>query len=251
MWSLFVFIVLIITFVFSNENKDRIKVEEHGLSFDEVIYTIKCSLKSNQIIFYVMFSLWIRLFSKINAYVGRVYLLDEIKYSQSTYSFISLLGFPVTMISSILIIKLGKNFKILQKIVLICTFRAICDILTINCLYSTYTPGLYFDIMLFISNWSNIFTSVSWYTIHTNYSNTVANPIIASTQVTFIHSLKNFGDEFPKIYTFWLVGKFGIFTPNLIGCILTLIICALFYSKTADPSLYKVMEITEAKQKDS
>ena len=118
MWSLFVFIVLIITFVFSNENKDRIKVEEHGLSLDEVIYTIKNSLVSNQIIFYVMLSLWIQLFSKVNAYAGGIYLLDEIKYSQSSYSFISLFRFPFTMISSILIIKLGKNLKILQKIVL-------------------------------------------------------------------------------------------------------------------------------------
>ena len=99
--------------------------------------------------------------------------------------------------------------------------------------------------MFFVSNWSDIFTLVSLQTIHVYYSNTVANPIIASTQVTFIHSLKNFWDQYPTIYTFWLVDQFGIFTPNKIGWILTLIICALFYSKTTDPSLYKVMEITE------
>ena len=104
---------------------------------------------------------------------------------------------------------------------------------------------MYFDLSLLVLSAIDAITYNGWHIVLIDYSNTVANPIIASTQTTFIHSIGNFGYEFPKLYTYTLVDAFGVFAPNLVGCVLTLGICACLYSKANDPDLYKVMEIDD------
>ena len=248
-WGYFILIMAVITIIFGNEKHDRIKVEEHGLTVHELIKTVKWSLRSKQIIFFIFFSLSLKSFSNVNNFVGKIYLIDELKYSQSKYSFISLLGFPVTLLSSILILKLGKTYKALHKFVIIWILRAISDIITINILYCSNLPVLTFDVLLILSNWFNIFTLVTSYTLIINYTSTIANPIIAATQITFVLSLSNFWNDFPKLYTYVIVDIFGIFIPNIIGCTITLFIWAWLYHKTNDPDLYKVMEISSSKKK--
>ena len=122
------------------------------MTVKEVMNTIKWSLKSKQILYFILFAFALRLFSCVNIFVGKIYLLDEIKYSQSKYSFISLLSFPVTILSTTFILKFGKGFKILHKLVMICIFRAVMDILTINVLYASFSFGADFDILVFLSN---------------------------------------------------------------------------------------------------
>ena len=248
-WGYFILIMAVITMIFGNEKHDRIKVEEHGLTVHELIKTAKWSLRSKQIIFFIVFCLSLKSLGRVNNFVGKIYLLDELKYSQSKYSFISFLGFPVTLLSSILILKLGKTYKALHKLVIIWMLRAISDIITINILYRSYSPGLTFDVLLIISNSFDIFTFITWHTLIISYANTIANPIIAATQITFIHSLTNLWDDFPKLYTYVIVDIFGVFIPNIIGCTITLFICVWLYHRTYDPDLYKVMEISNPKKK--
>ena len=248
-WGYFILIIALITLIFGNEKYDQIKVEEHGLTIKELLNTAKWSLKTKQIIFFIVFCLSLKAFGRVNNLVGNIYLLDELKYNQSKYSFISFIGFPIKLLSPILVVKLGQNFKVLHKLVIIWVLRAIFDIITINILYALYSPGLTFDILLTLSNWLDIITFISWHSLIANYINLIANPIIASTHVTFVHSLTNFCEDFPKLYTYVIIDIFGVFIPNIIGCTLTLLICAWLYNKTRDPDLYKVMEISRPKKK--
>jgi uncharacterized protein YqjF (DUF2071 family) len=47
----------------------------------------------------------------------------------------------------------------------------------------------------------------------------VCDKQISSTHVTLFVTIANLSEQTPKYYAFWLVDRFGIFGPNLIGMV--------------------------------
>ena len=167
-----ILILSFITLVFSNEKNDRIHIEEHGLTTSEVINTVKISLRSRQIMIFILFCFSLKLFSWVNWFIGKIYVLNEIKYSQSKYSFISLLCFPATLLSSYIIIKV-RGLQILQKLVIVWIFRSVCDIIMINVVFYSYSPGLIYDFLILIFSTLDTALNNSWHVVLIGYSNMI------------------------------------------------------------------------------
>jgi len=72
---------------------------------------------------------------------------------------------------------------------------------------------------------------------------------VASTHVTCFASMYNAKNFVGKLITYKLVDMFGIFSPNLLGCLATLVFCYYFYPLLQDPKFQERIRLSDEKVK--
>ena len=134
-WAIIFLLMSAYTFIFSSEKKDRVKVEEHESANIKSWYRIIFMMIKNkqlQMTFLIILSL--RLFSSLNEFVGKIHLIDDLHYSQSKISIILIICFPLSIISSGLMMKLS-HMNMLFVTVIFVLLKWISDIFTINVVF--------------------------------------------------------------------------------------------------------------------
>ena len=165
------------------------------------------------------------------------YLLEDLKYSQSKYSIVTLFVFPINVVLSIIIMKIASQ-KVLNTFMGITIVRAVNDLVFVNILLYFAFDGFIFDILIFITLTISNFTEFGMLAGVISYGNLVWDLEIASTHLTFIFSMWNLANMIPKFYTHFFVMKFGIFLPNAIGWVATIIITIIAYQFYQNPKMY-------------
>ena len=236
-WSMFIFIIWIYTILFSNEKYDRIKYDDKEVSIGSVLKLVFKFAKSEQMIKLLILFVGVRMFSSVNNYVGGMYLFENLKYSKTKYSIISLIVFPVNTITSIIIIKYASS-KILNTFLKIVVLKIINDIIVVNVIFYLAFNELTLDCMIFFTSAVTDFVEIGLLTGVISYANLICDPKVASTQLTFIFSMWNLSNMLPKLYTYFLIEEFGIFSPNIIGSIITLVLLFFLNSLVKCPRMY-------------
>ena len=163
----FVLAVSFYVLICHDEKNDRTKIHE-----DEEVTSIKQSLiiswklaiNKNMLIF-IAFCIIARLFVSLGAFLGNVYLLDELKYSQEKFSYMQLLIFPINMIISTWSARFSTSKPLFMYY---CCMLIICllDLFRFNILFNNYSaitdysPFL-FDCLLFIVILTNEFIFIT------------------------------------------------------------------------------------------
>ena len=244
-WAVIFILMSVYTFIFSSEKKDRVKIEEHeSANIKSWFFIIFMMIKNKQLQMTFLIILSLRLFSSLNEFVGKIHLIDDLHYSQSKISIILIICFPLSIISSGLMMKLS-HMNMLFVLVIFVLLKWISDIFTINVVLYNITNWVYYDIALWFTLW--IGTWINWwiFTAGASYGNNIVDPRIASTQLTFINSLLSTWYNIPKIYTYLIVEKFGVYTPNLIMWILGIIIWLLLSKVSNRPDLHQKLDVDE------
>lgn len=83
-------------------------------------------------------------------YVGTVYLLDELKYSQSKFAVMSLLRFPCSLISAFIIAHTQPK-KLLRLMLIVLFIKLLLQIFIVNVVFYFYYDGIVFDVLLFFT----------------------------------------------------------------------------------------------------
>mmetsp|Transcript_24170 Transcript_24170/g.27880 ORF Transcript_24170/g.27880 Transcript_24170/m.27880 type:complete len:159 (-) Transcript_24170:192-668(-) len=138
------------TLFFSSERNDRVQIEDHNLSFTEAWSVSIELMKSKRMLTLLAFFFTIYMFSCVNEYAGKIYLLHDMQYSQTKYSLISLLYLPVTFLTSYILANIPRN-RYLNWIVLMLVIRAVNDILIVNVLYYFTLNEFIKDILLLVT----------------------------------------------------------------------------------------------------
>ena len=232
-------IVCVTLFVafWQNEKYDRRKVSEED-EVTSVCQMISISfdiLKNKNMRLYLCFlyaCVWTSSFSSL---VGTTYLIDDLGYKQEKLSLISLINFPIGIITSIIIGKFIYE-RPCRQYFRNCIFVTISEMICINILFYNYETlkGLKFDISMLVLSLISGFGSRILATSRMWFANKKSNIAIASTQVTLFTSFGNMMSYIPNIYTFALVDYFGLYWPNFIGCVFNIAILILFFSSTVD-----------------
>ena len=149
-----------------------------------------------------MLFIGVRLFSNVNNYVGNLYLFENLKYSRTKYSIISLIMFPVNTITSIIIVKYASS-KILNTFIRIVILKLINDFVVVNIIFYFAFNELTFDWMILFTTAIGDFVEVGLLTGVISYANLIWDPKVASTQLTFIFSMWNLSNMLPKLYTYY------------------------------------------------
>ena len=236
-WCIYVLLVSIITLIFGNEKYDRITVNDSEQTFSKVIKSTIKFAQSKQVISVWLFIIVIDLFSYVNQFVGKIFLIDELKYSQSKYSLITLLSFPFSILASILVSKYSSK-QYLSTYVFLMIIQCINDLFIVNIVYYFEFEGLKFERMVFLSWMISDAVENCFFTVITNYTNDIWNPQLASTQIAFLISMFNLSHIIPKLYTYRLVDMFGIYSVNIIFCMISLSLCAFLYPLVQTKSIY-------------
>ena len=247
-WGVLMLLIALYVITFSDEKNDRILIsEEDDQDTSCIKENIKIGImmfKNKQIQICILFFLLETLFSSFNSFTGTMILLNNLKYSQENFSIVSFFNFPISLLGSILLAKYIKSnpFSTMYWLVI---WKAIYDIIFVNLILYFYFEGIYYDILIFTSQLIDSIILSGIFTSRLSYANIVSNPKVASTHITLITSISNMCVMIPRFYTFTLVEHFGIYLPNLIGCILTLAILLGLQSHFTDPVMLKKLKIKE------
>lgn len=236
-WSIFIFIIWAYTVLFNSEENDRIKWSDREIGIFEAVLRIFDLLKSKKILMLIALFVVVWALSNVNTLVGTIYLLEDLKYSQSKYSFVTLLVFPINIFLSIIIMKFW-NSKILNTFMGVVILRAVNDLVIVNILFYFTLNEYLFDFMIFITLTISNFADVGMLAWVISYGNLICDLNVASTHLTFIFSMFNLANMIPKLYTHSSVMEYGIFTSNAVGCTSTIILTALMYWFYQNPKMY-------------
>ena len=245
-WAIIFLCMAIYILLFSTESNDRVKIEDHETPSIQSWYEVVLSLIKNkqmQKVFLIILSF--RLFSSVNEYVGKIHLIDDLGYSQSNFSIILMITFPLSIIVTTFMTVLS-NSKMLYVLAILTILKLINDIFTINIVYYWISDSIYFDIILWFS--LSIGTWINWcfFSVGASYGNNIVDPRIASTQLTFINSMFSFWYNFPRLYTFILVNWLGVYIPNFVMSILGIITCLCLLNTADDEKLHQKIEVDES-----
>ena len=162
-------------------------------------------------------------------------MLDDLHYQQEKLSFISLINFPIGIVTSILI---GKYIydKPCKQYYQNCIFVTVSEIICVNVLFYNYEAlkGPIFDTSLLVLTLISGFGYRVLATSKMCFANKKSNILIASTQITLFTSFGNMMGYIPNIYTFALVDYFGLYWPNFIGSVFNIAILLIFFGSTVN-----------------
>lgn len=221
-WGYMVVVITAFTLTRSEEQDRIIPHEEHEITSLIEITKISYKLATNKnMMWLTAFFICEKLVCSFSIFIAKIYLLDELNYSQEKFSFITLLLFPLNMFINVLIAKFSNERPL--SFYYICKFIYLgVSLFVINITFYNYTsietlsPAL-LDVMLFICFMMLDFTYMSSFTTRFAFANRVCDVNVAATHVTIIASLSNLAMTIPKTFTYKIVDLYGVFTPNLIG----------------------------------
>ena len=185
-----------------------------------------------------MFIIVIDLFSYVNQFVGKIFLIDELKYSQSKYSLITLCCFPFSILASILISKYSSK-AYLSTYIFLMIIQSINDLIVINFTYYFGINGTINECMILICWMISDAVENCFFTIITNFVNSIWDPQLASTQIAFLISMFNLSHIIPKFYTYKLVDLYGIYSTNFVFWLGSLSLWAILYPMVQSKYIYQ------------
>ena len=241
-------VIALYTVLFHSEENDRNKVPENSevTSLTKMLKISVGLMMNKNMILLVSFFVAERCFASISYFMGRLYLLDELNYSQEKLSFLTLILFPLNITVSLVVAKISNTRPLMFYYV--CQFiQLAASLVIINVVYFNFadiqssSPFL-LDSLLFCFLFVMEFTEISIFTTRFAFINKICDINVAATHVTLFASLANFAQMIPRIYTYKIVDMFGIFTPNLIGCCITIGIMIIYY-----PIIQKLEKVPKQK----
>ena len=244
-WAVIFILVSFYTYLFIDEKNDRVKLDDLEVPSIKSCYIIVLDMIKNkqlQITFWILLSL--RMFSLVNEYIGKIHLIDDLHYSQSKFSIILLISFPLSLIASTLIAKLS-HINMIYVMVFFTLLKWLNDIFMINVVFYYITDGFYYDIFLCITIITQSCITCCIFSAGALYGNSIVDPRIASTQLTFFNSMQNTWYNIPKIYTFLIVDRFGVYIPNFVMWTFGIIVWLLLLKTSNNSDLHKKLDVDE------
>ena len=178
-WSILIMFIAVYTLLMHSEHDDRIKVHEDDevTSISEILkISVKLILNKNML-WMISFFCVEKMFSSFGHFVGRIYLLDELNYSQEKLSFLTLCFFPLNIIANLAVAKFGSERPLIFYY--INQFLSLgASLLTINVVYANFDSLMEFspfllDCILFVLLLIIEFTQVSIFTTRFAFANKV------------------------------------------------------------------------------
>jgi MFS transporter, PAT family, solute carrier family 33 (acetyl-CoA transportor), member 1 len=229
-WGVMIVLIAFYVAFFQSEKYDRIQIEEQDQirSLGKMLHIVKNFVINKNMLLLNFLWLSIAMFGSFTFWIGNVYLLDEMKYSQAKYAFICFLIFPWDVLFSLLFSE--KIFeKSFQVYYVISYFNQILSLVFTNIVLYYFNDILNYsesvlDISLFLLLLLRSLVHTASVNAQIAINNKIADPKIGAVHITLLFSFKNFCEIIPTFYLYRAVDLYGLFGPNLIGSVLTLMI---------------------------